>query len=229
MPQRGWKRPPGRERGWPAQENLDLARTLRPLRRIGTNRAYTGTSHTGYPVLPDRVFRTGLGRFDAAPGQMAWFGMVDALAQKSPSRIDPLLLDNQLCYALYAAAHRMTKSYRPMLERLGLTYPQYLVLLVLWETDGITVSEIGRRLRLDSGTLTPVLKRLEAAGFLVRSRRRTDEREVEIALTPHGQGLRSEATALRESVMCQLNMSEPEIQAMRADLNALIENLSTAS
>ncbi|GAA0250928.1 Organic hydroperoxide resistance transcriptional regulator [Methylorubrum aminovorans] len=142
---------------------------------------------------------------------------------------DPLLLDNQLCYALYAAAHRMTKSYRPMLERMGLTYPQYLVLLVLWETDGITVSEIGRRLRLDSGTLTPVLKRLETSGLLNRSRRQSDEREVEIALTDQGRALRSEAVAVRQSVMCQLNMSEPEIQAMRADLNALIENLSIAN
>ncbi|ACB80299.1 transcriptional regulator, MarR family [Methylorubrum populi BJ001] len=142
---------------------------------------------------------------------------------------DPLLLDNQLCYALYAAAHRMTKSYRPMLERMGLTYPQYLVLLVLWENDGITVSEIGRRLRLDSGTLTPVLKRLESSGLLNRSRRQSDEREVEIALTDQGRSLRSEAVAVRQSVMCQLNMSEPEIQAMRADLNALIENLSTTS
>lgn len=142
---------------------------------------------------------------------------------------DPLLLDNQLCYALYAAAHRMTKSYRPMLERMGLTYPQYLVLLVLWETDGITVSEIGRRLRLDSGTLTPVLKRLETSGLLNRSRRQSDEREVEIALTDQGRALRSEAVAVRQSVMCQLNMSEPEIQAMRADLNTLIENLSIAS
>ena len=141
---------------------------------------------------------------------------------------DPLLLDNQLCYALYAAAHRMTKSYRPMLERMGLTYPQYLVLLVLWETDGITVSEIGRRLRLDSGTLTPVLKGLEGSGFLNRSRRQSDEREVEIALTEQGRALRDEAVAVRQSVMCQLNMSEPEIQAMRADLNALIENLCAA-
>lgn len=141
---------------------------------------------------------------------------------------DPLLLDNQLCYALYAAAHRMTKSYRPMLERMGLTYPQYLVLLVLWENDGVTVSEIGRRLRLDSGTLTPVLKRLETSGLLNRNRRQSDEREVEIALTDQGRALRSEAIAIRQSVMCQLNMSEPEIQAMRADLNALIENLSTA-
>ena len=141
---------------------------------------------------------------------------------------DPLLLDIQLCYALYAAAHRMTKSYRPMLERMGLTYPQYLVLLVLWENDGVTVSEIGRRLRLDSGTLTPVLKRLETSGLLNRNRRQSDEREVEIALTDQGWALRSEAIAVRQSVMCQLNMSEPEIQAMRADLNALIENLSTA-
>ncbi|MCJ2123540.1 MarR family winged helix-turn-helix transcriptional regulator [Methylobacterium sp. J-077] len=139
---------------------------------------------------------------------------------------DPLLLDNQLCYALYAAAHRMTKSYRPLLERLGLTYPQYLVLLVLWEQDGVTVSEIGRRLRLDSGTLTPVLKRLESAGFLVRTRRQSDEREVEIALTQQGAALRSEAVTVRESVMCQLELSEPEIQALRKDLGILIERLN---
>lgn len=155
--------------------------------------------------------------------------MVDAPEQQVSSTTDPLLLDNQLCYALYAAAHRITRSYRPMLERMGLTYPQYLVLLVLWETDGVTVSDIGRRLRLDSGTLTPVLKRLETAGFLVRNRRRSDEREVEIQLTQQGRDLRAEARLVRESVMCQLNMSEPEVQAMRADLNALIENLSAAS
>ncbi|KQP60607.1 MarR family transcriptional regulator [Methylobacterium sp. Leaf399] len=153
---------------------------------------------------------------------------VDAPREEKATLVDPLLLDNQLCYALYAAAHRMTKSYRPMLERMGLTYPQYLVLLVLWETDGVTVSEIGRRLRLDSGTLTPVLKRLETAGFVTRSRRLTDEREVEITLTARGRGLRAEAGAVRKAVMCQLNLSEPEVQALRADLNALIENLSAA-
>jgi DNA-binding MarR family transcriptional regulator len=139
---------------------------------------------------------------------------------------DPLLLDNQLCYALYAAAHRMTKSYRPLLERIGLTYPQYLVLMVLWETDGVTVSEIGRRLRLDSGTLTPVLKRLEAAGLLQRNRRRSDEREVEIALTEKGRALRADAAEVRQSVMCQLDLTEPEVQAMRIDLNHLIDSLS---
>lgn len=138
---------------------------------------------------------------------------------------DPLLLDNQLCYALYAAAHRMTKAYRPLLERIGLTYPQYLVLLVLWEQDRVTVSDIGRRLRLDSGTLTPVLKRLESAGLLLRSRRQSDEREVEIALTSRGAALRSDAVLVRESVMCQLALSEPEVRALRADLNNLIDRL----
>ncbi len=154
--------------------------------------------------------------------------MMNAPSTNDGALKDPLLLDNQLCYALYAAAHRMTKSYRPMLERMGLTYPQYLVLLVLWETDGVTVSEIGRRLRLDSGTLTPVLKRLETIGYLIRTRRQSDEREVEIALTETGRALRAEAVGVRQAVMCQLHMSEPEIQAMRADLNALIDNLSTA-
>lgn len=152
--------------------------------------------------------------------------IVNALDEMPGAANDPLLLDNQLCYALYAAAHRMTKSYRPLLDRLGLTYPQYLVLLVLWEGEGLTVSEIGRRLRLDSGTLTPVLKRLETGGLLLRSRRRSDEREVEISLTPHGRDLRGEAAQVRETVMCQLDLTEPEIRAMRADLNRLIENLS---
>ncbi|MET0367902.1 MAG: MarR family transcriptional regulator [Methylobacterium sp.] len=142
-----------------------------------------------------------------------------------PSVAESLRLDNQLCYALYAAAHRMTKSYRPLLERLGLTYPQYLVLLVLWEQDGVTVSEIGRRLRLDSGTLTPVLKRLESAGFLRRTRRQSDEREVEIGLTDQGRELRVEAATVRETVMCQLEMSEPEIRNLRRDLNLVIDRL----
>ncbi|WP_342164032.1 MarR family transcriptional regulator [Methylobacterium sp. SD21] len=144
-----------------------------------------------------------------------------------PSVTESLRLDNQLCYALYAAAHRMTKSYRPLLERLGVTYPQYLVLLVLWEQDGVTVSEIGRRLRLDSGTLTPVLKRLESAGFLRRTRRQSDEREVEIGLTDQGRELRVEAATVRETVMCQLEMSEPEIRNLRRDLNLVIDRLGS--
>ena len=152
--------------------------------------------------------------------------LVNETQDESERVRDPLLLDNQLCYALYAAAHRMTKSYRPLLERIGLTYPQYLVLLVLWEQDAVTVSEIGRRLRLDSGTLTPVLKRLETAGLLVRNRRHTDEREVEIALTTRGVAIRAEAVVVRESVMCQLDLDEPGMRSLRADLNRLVERLS---
>ncbi|GBU19297.1 MULTISPECIES: MarR family transcriptional regulator [Methylobacterium] len=152
----------------------------------------------------------------------------NAIDERPVPANDPLLLDNQLCYALYAAAHRMTKSYRPLLDGLGVTYPQYLVLLVLWETEGLTVSEIGRRLRLDSGTLTPVLKRLESAGLLLRSRRQSDEREVEISLTDEGRALRARALQVRQAVMCQLDLSEPEIRALRSDLNRLIETLSAA-
>jgi DNA-binding MarR family transcriptional regulator len=140
----------------------------------------------------------------------------------------PLELDEQLCFALYSTSLAMTKAYKPLLEKLGLTYPQYLVLLVLWEQDGVTVSEIGRRLRLDSGTLTPVLKRLESAGFLLRTRRQSDEREVEIALTPEGAALRADAVSVRESVMCQLELSEPEIRALRKDLSLVIERLSVS-
>jgi DNA-binding MarR family transcriptional regulator len=139
--------------------------------------------------------------------------------------VDALRLDNQLCYALYAASHRMTKCYRPLLERLGLTYPQYLVLIVLWENDGLTVSEIGRRLRLDSGTLTPVLKRLEGAGFVRRTRRQADEREVEISLTPEGTALREEAVEVRRTVVRQLKMSEAEITELRTSLDELILTL----
>src|SRR3954470_3587338 len=113
-----------------------------------------------------------------------------------PTRIDPdraLLLDNQLCFALYSASLAMTKLYKPLLEDLGLTYPQYLVMLVLWERDGLMVSELGERLFLDSGTLTPLLKRLEAAGLIARIRAVEDERRVHISLTAAGRKLKARA------------------------------------
>src|SRR6187200_246404 len=94
-----------------------------------------------------------------------------------------LALDNQLCFALYSSSLAMTKLYKPLLDPLGLTYPQYLVMLVLWEGDGVTVSELGQRLMLDSGTLTPLLKRLESAGVLQRLRDVADERRVLVRLT----------------------------------------------
>ncbi len=109
---------------------------------------------------------------------------------------DPLLLRNQLCFPLYAAARRITGAYTPLLKPLGLTYTQYIVLLALWETDGQTVGGLCRRLRLDSGTLTPVLKRMEADGRVLRARSWTDERSVVIRLTDAGKALREEAAAI---------------------------------
>lgn len=119
-------------------------------------------------------------------------------APNDPRRDDPEYdgadarqrLDNQLCFAVYAAAHAFGRAYRTLLTRYELTYPQYLVLLVLWETDGLSVREIGDRLFLDSGTLTPLLKRLEASGRVRRARDRADERQISIFLTPQGRALR---------------------------------------
>ena len=107
-----------------------------------------------------------------------------------------LALDDQLCFPLYAAARAMQQRYRPLLDALDLTYPQYLVMLVLWEEDGPSVSRIGDRLRLDSGTLTPLLKRLEAAGLVERRRSAADGRVVTLHLTKAGHGLRAQAAAV---------------------------------
>ena len=142
--------------------------------------------------------------------------------------LDPLDIDNQLCFALYAAAHSIKKAYRPLLEELGLTYPQYLILIVLWKTDALKVSEIGERLSLDSGTLTPVLKRLETAGLVRRTRRLKDEREVEIGLTAAGRALRDRAIGVRCEIVRQLQMSETEIADLRGRLNSVIATLVDA-
>src|ERR1700732_3312744 len=113
----------------------------------------------------------------------------------------PLLLGNQLCFAIYSTAHAFNRVYKPLLDRLGLTYPQYLVMLVLWERDDVPVKDIGERLFLDSGTLTPLLKRLEAAGLLRRTRSVDDERQVLIALTAQGQALREKARTVPQSIL----------------------------
>jgi DNA-binding MarR family transcriptional regulator len=118
------------------------------------------------------------------------------LSMDTNTATDALLLDHQLCFALHSASLAMTKVYKPHLDALGVTYPQYLVLLVLWERDGMTVSAIGERLFLDSGTLTPLLKRLEAQGLLSRTRDAQDERRVVIRLTDQGRGLRQAAAAI---------------------------------
>lgn len=137
-----------------------------------------------------------------------------------------LLLDEQLCFALYAASRRMTAIYRPLLEALGLTYPQYLVMLVLWERDGLTVRELGERLQLDSGTLTPLLKRLEQAGLLGRRRRQSDEREVEITLTDTGLNLRTRAAEVPRCLAERLCLSVDAFEHLRHELKSLAAQLA---
>jgi DNA-binding MarR family transcriptional regulator len=138
---------------------------------------------------------------------------------------DTLRLDNQLCFAVYAAAHAFNATYKPLLEPLGLTYPQYLVMLVLWQADGVTVSEIGTRLGLDSGTLTPLLKRLEAAGQVTRVRDAADERQVRISLTTAGRALKQKAKGIPHELLCASGLSLAEIGALRSKLDALAANL----
>jgi DNA-binding MarR family transcriptional regulator len=128
-----------------------------------------------------------------------------------PNPSDAMLrLDNQLCFALYSASLAMTKLYKPLLDPLGLTYPQYLVLLCLWEEDGLAVSELGQRLSLDSGTLTPLLKRMEAAGWLRRERSTADERRVQVHLSEAGLALKARATAIPTCILeaAQCGVSE---------------------
>ena len=138
---------------------------------------------------------------------------------------ESLRLDNQLCFGLYAAANAIIRAYRPLLTELGVTYPQYLVLMALWENDRRTVSELGRSLLLDSGTLTPLLKRMEAAGFVERHRRTSDEREVEVALTDSGRALRRAAVAIRRDIVALLGMSDVAIARLRGELNAVVAAL----
>jgi len=143
------------------------------------------------------------------------------------AKTDALLrLDSQLCFALYSANLAMTKVYRRLLADLGLTYPQYLVMLVLWEGDGITVSSLGERLFLDSATLTPLLKRLQAAGLVLRERGREDERQVLVSLTDEGRALRSKAGAVPESAFCASGCKPEELQAIRRDLEQLRASLA---
>ena len=136
-----------------------------------------------------------------------------------------LLLNNQLCFALYSASLAMTKLYKPLLAQLGLTYPQYLVMLVLWEQDGITVSELGERLFLDSGTLTPLLKRLQASGLLARERDVQDERRVRITLTPQGRALRGDAEPIPACILQSTQCALPELLALTAQLQRLRDQL----
>jgi len=147
---------------------------------------------------------------------------------RKPAPDAPLLLGNQLCFAVYSTAHAFNRAYKPLLDRLGLTYPQYLVMLVLWERDGVPVKDIGERLLLDSGTLTPLLKRLEAAELVKRTRSTEDERQVLIALTPRGQALKEKARKVPEGILAASNCSVAELLAMKNELVALRDRLNAA-
>ena len=136
-----------------------------------------------------------------------------------------LQLDHQLCFALYSASLAMTKLYKPLLEDLGLTYPQYLAMLVLWETDGVTVSELGDRLHLDSGTLTPLLKRLEAAELVSRLRDVEDERRVLIRLTASGRKLKSRAARLPACVLQATQCELSEVLELTHQVRSLRDRL----
>jgi len=147
----------------------------------------------------------------------------------APPAGDALALDQQLCFALYTASRAVTRAYGPLLEPLGLTYPQYLVMLVLWEEDGATVKRIGERLALDSGTLTPLLKRIEAAELVERHRSAADERVVTVHLTPAGRALRARARSVPKRLACRagfdLSPTAHAAPAALAEIAALRERL----
>jgi MarR family transcriptional regulator, organic hydroperoxide resistance regulator len=140
-----------------------------------------------------------------------------------------LRLDSQVCFPLYAAARAMMQAYQPLLAKLGLTYPQYLVLLVLWEEDGLSVSAIGERLYLDSGTLTPLLKRLEHAGLVRRRRARGDERVVEIFLTADGKRMKRRAQEVPQALFCQLALPLDELFRLREDMRRLYQSIRASN
>ncbi|MEG1039615.1 MAG: MarR family transcriptional regulator [Pseudomonas sp.] len=146
-------------------------------------------------------------------------------AAKTSAPCDELLLDNQVCFALYSTSLLMTKVYKPLLQQLGLTYPQYLAMLVLWEKDGLTVGEISQRLLTDPGSLTPLLKRLEAEGLLKRTRSREDERVVQVHLSDQGRALQDRAKDVPQCILAASGESLARLQHLQAELLELRANL----
>ncbi|WP_084716884.1 MarR family winged helix-turn-helix transcriptional regulator [Saccharothrix syringae] len=134
-------------------------------------------------------------------------------------------VDDMLCFALYAASRAVTSAYRPLLQELGLTYPQFLVMQVLWRHGAISVKELGDHLQLDYGTLTPLLKRLEAAGLVTRRRRADDERSVEVGLTEEGRALRGSTTDIPVAIGEAMGLTEDEVDRLRLSLRQLTDNV----
>lgn len=150
-------------------------------------------------------------------------------ANKLAEPFGDLALDEQLCFALYAATHAITRAYRPLLNELGITYPQFLVLMVLWEHDTVPVGEIARRLQLDAAALTPLVKRLESLGLVTRQRDSRDERIVRISLSPSGRGLRPRAEQVQREVTARTGLSHSESASLRTRLKHLTRALAEES
>lgn len=144
---------------------------------------------------------------------------------KNPDPCESLMLDNQLCFALHSTSLLMTKVYKPLLQAVGLTYPQYLAMMVLWEEDGLTVGEISSRLLTDPGSLTPLLKRLEVEGLLSRTRSREDERVVVVELTDAGRALQDKAMGIPQCILGASGLELEQLRKLQGDLIALRANL----
>lgn len=142
---------------------------------------------------------------------------------------DPLSLDKQLCFPLYAASRELTRLYKPFLDPLKLTYPQYVTMMALWEHDGVKVGELGKRVHLDSATLTPLLKRLEAQGYLQRQRSAADERAVIVSLTEEGRALHEQALSVPSCVAACVALEPEEARQLKALLEKLLVSISSPS
>ena len=162
----------------------------------------------------------------ATPAHQATSAHLAAPAQ-APANPDPLALENQLCFPLYAASKELTRRYKPFLDPLGLTYTQYVTMMVLWEKDGITVTELGSRLYLNSATLTPLLKRLEAHGYITRTRSAQDERAVIVALTPAGRAHPERAHAVPHCMGGCVTMAPEDARELKRLLLKLLDSLSS--
>lgn len=138
-----------------------------------------------------------------------------------------LALDQQLCFAVYSAAHALNRTYKPLLDPYGLTYPQYIALMTLWQQDGRTVKALGATLGLDSGTLSPLLKRLEASGYITRARDKADERQVLVTLTEKGRAMQRDAVAIRMEIGKATGCTLEALQALTRDLQAMTERLES--
>lgn len=140
-----------------------------------------------------------------------------------------LALDQQLCFAVYSAAHALNRTYKPLLDPYGLTYPQYIALMTLWQEDGRTVKALGATLGLDSGTLSPLLKRLETSGYITRARDKSDERQVLVTLTDKGRAMQRDAVAIRMEIGKATGCTLEALQALTGELQAMTERLENGA